>query len=83
MLFNGRDEQESLLVKSFLMQECIKRGYLFYGCHNMSWAHTDEICAQVIAIYEEVMPLLAEARAAGDLLARMEGRPITPIFKRV
>lgn len=83
MMFNAESEAESLLMKSFLQQECIKRGYLFYGCHNMSLAHDDRTCNRVLAIYNEVLPLLAEALSRGNLAERMEGVPIAPVFRRV
>jgi glutamate-1-semialdehyde 2,1-aminomutase/spore coat polysaccharide biosynthesis protein SpsF len=83
MLFNAATEEESLLMKSYVQQESLKRGYLFYGCHNMSLAHDDAVCARVLDIYAEVLPLLREALDAGDLAGRIEGRPISPVFKRV
>lgn len=83
MMFEAENETQSLLIKSYLQQECVRRGYLFYGCHNMAEAHDDATCAKVLGIYEEVLPLLADALEKGDLAKRMEGTPISPVFKRV
>jgi len=68
-------------LKSLVQQECIKRGLLFTGGHNMALAHGDVEVAAACAIYDEVFALASEALRVGDLAARLEGPPVEPVFR--
>ena len=72
-----------LEVKSFVQQELIKRGVLWAGFHNMSFSHTDADIAHTLAAYREVLGLLKEAVAAGDLAARLKGKPVEAVFRKI
>lgn len=75
-------EWDPLLVKSLFQQELLKRGILSIGVHNVCYDHTDEDVDHTLAAYDEALQVLAEAVRAGDLPQRLEGEPITPVFKR-
>jgi glutamate-1-semialdehyde 2,1-aminomutase len=71
------------VMKSYLQQECARRGLLFSGSHNISLAHTVEIIEQTLRIYREVFMLLAEAVNEGaDLRARLRGAVVQPVFRK-
>jgi glutamate-1-semialdehyde 2,1-aminomutase len=72
-----------LELKSFVQQELIKRGILWAGFHNMSFSHTDADIAHTLAAYREVLSLLKEAVAAGDLTARLKGKPVEAVFRKI
>ncbi|HEV2480683.1 MAG TPA: aminotransferase class III-fold pyridoxal phosphate-dependent enzyme [Puia sp.] len=72
-----------LEVKSFVQQELIKRGILWAGFHNMSFSHSDADIAHTLAAYREVLGLLKEAVAAGDLTARLKGKPVEAVFRKI
>jgi glutamate-1-semialdehyde 2,1-aminomutase len=72
-----------LEVKSFVQQELIKRGILWAGFHNMSFSHTDADVAYTLKAYREVLGLLKDAVAAGDLTARLKGKPVEAVFRKV
>lgn len=72
-----------LEVKSFVQQELIKRGILWAGFHNMSYSHTDEDVTYTLKAYREVLGLLKEAVAAGDVAARLKGKPVEAVFRKV
>ncbi|MFQ5647270.1 MAG: aminotransferase class III-fold pyridoxal phosphate-dependent enzyme [bacterium] len=70
-------------MKSYFQQECFKRGELFYGSIIPCLAHTEEIVDHSLRVYGQVMELLADALQKGDLLSRLEGPVIQPIFRKV
>lgn len=71
------------VLKSYLQQECARRGLLFSGSHNISLAHTEEIIVQTLRIYREVFLVLAEALKEGtDLRARLRGAVTQPVFRK-
>jgi len=72
-----------LELKSYVQQELIKRGILWSGFHNMSFSHTDEDVDYTLAAYREVLGLLKEAVAAGDVASRLKGKPVEPVFRKV
>ncbi|GIW12231.1 MAG: glutamate-1-semialdehyde 2,1-aminomutase [Dehalococcoidia bacterium] len=79
-----QDEQgaEALAFKSLFQQECLKRGILFSGSQNLCYRHSDEDIAMTLAVYREAMAVLAEAVAGGDVLDRLEGPVVEPVFRR-
>ena len=82
MTFPNCDEREALLRRSFVMQECVKRGLLYFGSNNISFAHNEPEVQFTLHVFADVMPLVAAAYQAGDFAARMEGLPAEPIFRR-
>ena len=72
-----------LEVKSYVQQELIKRGILWSGFHNMSFSHTDADVEYTLKAYREVLRLLKEAVAAGDVAKRLKGKPVEAVFRKV
>lgn len=72
-----------LELKSYVQQEMIKRGILWGGFHNMSFSHTDEDVAYTLKAYREVLGLLKEAVDAKDVAARLKGKPVEAVFRKV
>ncbi|MES1207730.1 MAG: aminotransferase class III-fold pyridoxal phosphate-dependent enzyme, partial [Pseudomonadota bacterium] len=75
-------DADSLVMKSFVQQELIRRGILWSGFHNLSAAHTADDVAMLLAAYRDVLPLLNEGVTKGDLSGRLKGEPVEPIFRR-
>ncbi len=75
---------DPLQLKSFVQQELIRRGVLWSGFHNLcaAHAHGDDEVAFLLEAYEEVLPLLKEARRrdghASPRAARRPGRARVP-----
>jgi len=82
MTFPGCDEREALLRRSFVMQECVKRGLLYFCSHVPCFAHGDDEIRFTLDVFDEVMPLVAAAFQANDFADRMQGAPVEPIFRR-
>jgi glutamate-1-semialdehyde 2,1-aminomutase len=72
-----------LELKSYVQQELIKRGILWSGFHNMSFSHTDADVDYTLAAYREVLGLLRDAVVAGDVAARLKGKPVEAVFRKV
>lgn len=80
--FHGKDEPESLRMKSHFQQECLKRGVLFTGVHLPSTSHGEGEIEQVLRVYRSALEELADALATGDLTQRLEGAPLQPVFRQ-
>jgi glutamate-1-semialdehyde aminotransferase len=73
---------DPLVLKSFFQQEAIKRGILFTGGHNVSFAHRDADIEQTLAVYAEVMVILARAIETRRVDGLLEGPPVQPVFRK-
>jgi glutamate-1-semialdehyde aminotransferase len=71
-----------LELKSLAQQELIRRGILWSGTHNICYALTDVEVDYLLAAWDEVLPLLAEAVAGRQVQARLRGEPVEPVFRR-
>ena len=80
---NMRDARgaSSFEIKTLWMQEMIQRGFLTYGTHNISYAHTPEDVEALLGAYIEVLPLVGRALDSGDLRASLRCEPLVPLFK--
>jgi glutamate-1-semialdehyde aminotransferase/transketolase C-terminal domain/subunit len=74
---------DPLLAKSFVQQELIRRGVLWSGFHNLSWAHREADIEYLIGCYAEILPVLADHVAAGTLAGALRGKPVEPVFRRI
>jgi glutamate-1-semialdehyde 2,1-aminomutase len=74
---------DPLLAKSYVQQELIRRGVLWSGFHNLSWAHRDSDIEYLLGCYREIVPALADHVAAGTLAGALRGRPVEPVFRRI
>lgn len=72
-----------LEMKSLLQQELIKRGILWQGIHSLSYSHSDADIDYTLAAYRDVLPILKQAIAAGDVHAQLRGEPVQPVFRTV
>ena len=81
-LFKDASGQESLVLKSLFQQESLKRGVLFSGGHNLCFSHTHDDVDRMLRTYRAAMEVLADAIRKGDALARLEGKPVEPVFRK-
>lgn len=71
-----------LEIKSLLQQELIRRGILWSSFHNISFSHTDEDVDYTLKVYEEILPLIKDAVDSKDVLSRIKGKPLQPVFRK-
>ena len=79
--FKSQDGVDPLLVKSFIQQECAKRGLLFAGYFAVSLAHDTDVIGESLAIMEKAMKLLSENAGQEKLSELLEGRIVSPVFR--
>lgn len=70
-----------LEIKSFLQQEVIQEGILWYGQHNMSLSHTTKDVAIILHAYRVAFAKLRKALDDRTLKKKLVGDPISIIFK--
>lgn len=68
-------------IKTLLLQEFFARGILSYGTHNLSFAHGNAEIERLLAVYDEVFPLLRAAAFDGRLGELLRCKPLEPLFK--
>ncbi|HTM10432.1 MAG TPA: aminotransferase class III-fold pyridoxal phosphate-dependent enzyme [Verrucomicrobiae bacterium] len=81
-VFKDESGKEALVLKSLFQQECLKRGILFSGGHNLCSSHTHDDIDRTLRAYRSAMEILADAVRRGDALARLEGKPVEPVFRK-
>jgi len=81
MLVEDTEAADGLLLRSYMQQEILEAGYLWYGQHNVSFSHTQEDIDGLVAQYDSVFAKVKDAIEKGDVRERMKGEPMTNIFK--
>lgn len=71
----------SFELKTLYLQEVFARGILTLGTHNMSLAHGDEDIQRLLAVYDEVFPILRSAIEEDTVVKRLRCEPLVPLFK--
>lgn len=67
--------------KTLLMQELLARGILWFGTHNMSYAHTETDIHKIVTAYDEIFPMLHQAITKGNPAEFLRCEPLKPLFK--
>jgi len=80
--FKDETGSESLVLKSLFQQECLKRGVLFSGGHNVCYSHSNADIDHTLRAYRAAMEIMAEAIRSGDPLQRLEGKPVQAVFRQ-
>lgn len=68
-------------TKTLWIQEILRRGLLSTGTHNMSFAHTPDDVAHLLAVYEAVFPLVREAVERKSVLEYLHCKPLEALFR--
>ena len=79
--FDSDDPQETLLLKSLLQQEVIKRGVLSAGYHNLCLSHTDGDIDRTLRVYRSALEVVTMALDSGNPGRYLEGEPVQPVFR--
>jgi glutamate-1-semialdehyde 2,1-aminomutase len=75
---NGRSLWQ---IKTLWLQEIMARGILSLGTHNLSLSHREPDLDRLLAVYDEVFPLLREAVYGGDFATHLHCAPLQPLFR--
>jgi glutamate-1-semialdehyde 2,1-aminomutase len=68
-------------TKTLWMQECLARGILCLGTHNLNYAHSRQDIERLLTVYDEVFPLLRSAVVEGGMESLLRCAPLEPLFK--
>lgn len=82
MISFKKNGEEWLELKSLFQQECTKRGVLFTGGHNLSYAHSDVDIQTTLETYKSALEIVAAALEKNDVTQRLEGKPLEPVFRK-
>jgi glutamate-1-semialdehyde 2,1-aminomutase len=81
LILNDVPGCSSFSSKTLFMQEMFQRGILAYGTHNLTYAHTREDIARLLAVYDEVFPLLRAGALEGRMHELLRCEPLQPLFR--
>lgn len=75
---NGND---SLLIKSLLLQEMVKRGiFIQPSVQYISYSHTERDVQKTLQAFAEAVDIVGKAIEQGDVKKYLEGEPARPVF---
>jgi glutamate-1-semialdehyde 2,1-aminomutase len=81
LIFKDAPTATSFEIKTYYMQEAMRRGILAIGIHFLSYAHSEEDVAQTLGVYDEIFAMLADGVAKGTLRQQLDCNPLVPLFK--
>lgn len=73
-------EINAFMIKTLFMQEMHQAGFLSFGTHNISYAHTAEQIEELLDVYDTIFAKIAKA-LDGDFLSYLTTEPLVPLFK--
>ncbi len=74
---------DSLIQKSLMQQEMIKRGVLWQGFFNMSYSHSNTDVDYTLQALDESLSVLKKAVQENKLKESLRGIPVQPVFRKV
>ncbi|MDP3994138.1 MAG: aminotransferase class III-fold pyridoxal phosphate-dependent enzyme [bacterium] len=80
-IISQHKKYSGLEIKSFIQQEVLQAGFLWYGQHNMSFSHTRRDIDKLLVAYDDIFGRLKEYLESDKLRRHLKGKPITNIFK--
>ncbi len=76
-------EDSRFKLKTLFQQECVKRGLLFTGGHNMALPHDEALIELTLRIYDEVMDIVKYGLEYGMIDSMIEGKRLEAVFRKV
>jgi len=80
-LISSTDSVSDLEIKSYIQQELLKKGFLWFGQHNISFTHTKKDVNNLLDAYDKIFGRMKVLLENNSLKSSLEGKPITNIFK--
>lgn len=71
----------ALDIKTLWMQEMLAHGILSYGTHNLSYAHSLQDLAKLLAVYNIVFPFIRDVINNNKLKQHLRCEPLQALFK--
>ncbi len=80
--FKDRKGDNDLLLKSLFQQECLRRGILFTGGHNVCFSHSNKDIEYTLRVYSTVLKIIQEAVKKNRVRKLIKGEPVKPVFRK-
>ncbi len=74
-------DYSDLEIKTWMQQELLQAGYLWYGQHNMSFSHTQKDIDGLVKTYDRLFGELKQLLDSQKLREALQGGLITNVFK--
>jgi glutamate-1-semialdehyde 2,1-aminomutase/spore coat polysaccharide biosynthesis protein SpsF len=81
--FFGKSKEDSLLMKSIVQQELLKRGILWAAYHAISYSHGDNEINETLEAFSDALGILKKAIRENNFDKLLEGKPVKPVFREV
>ncbi len=81
-LFVYSEAPDTLLIKSFLQQEMMRRGILFTSYNYVSYSHKEEQIQYTLDALNDALSELSKAMKQNNLVERLEGKAVAPVFRK-
>ncbi len=70
------------VLRTFFLQEVVKRGLLFQGYFAISMAHGEKEILRTLGVFDEVMGVYKKALDEGNVASLLIGKPCKPVFRK-
>lgn len=81
LVFKDTPQYTSWQIKTYWMQEILKRGILSFGSHNLCYAHQKQDVDYLLQVYDEVFALMQRHLCNKSLEVATTGKVLEPLFK--
>ena len=81
-LFVYSEAPDTLLIKSFLQQEMMRRGILFTSYNYVSYSHKEEQIQYTLDALNDALSELSKAMKQNKLVEKLEGKAVAPVFRK-
>ncbi|MGZ8361941.1 MAG: aminotransferase class III-fold pyridoxal phosphate-dependent enzyme [Allosphingosinicella sp.] len=72
---------DQFMIKTLYLQEVLDRGIITIGTHNLSFAHSEADIDRLLAVYDEVLPIMSAAVRGGKVREALRCEPLKPLFR--
>jgi len=79
--FERINQYSDLEVKTYIQQELLQKGFLWYGQHNISYSHTKIDISKLLNAYDIIFKDLRQLLDKSKLKQALRGAPIQDVFK--
>ena len=80
LIFKDKNNTTSWELKTFFMQEMLKRGIFIIGAQTISYAHNQKDIDKLLHAYKEVFSMMKEFVKDGILQSKLDCEPLKPLF---
>ncbi len=74
---------DTLVLKTYLQQEMIKRGILWSSFHNMCFSHSDADVQLTLDAYDDIFPTFKQLIESNSVASALKGQVVEAVFRKV